>query len=153
MRTKFVLLQNLKDFLLYGFAYLLWLVNIVVCMAVVIQFRSTANVLWVALGLSRWTLGLIDQLSILIGGLTAFIYVMFLESYYRTSVTLKASQSTAGNPAPIQAQTPRPSRIAQWLTRAGVDILLRRFVITIAIPLGVLAACLLTVEIALRLLP
>lgn len=51
---------TLKDILLYVLAYLLWLVNVVVCVAAVIQFRSTVNVLWVALGGDRYSLGLVS---------------------------------------------------------------------------------------------
>jgi hypothetical protein len=75
-----------KGILLYVLAYLLWLVNVIVCVVAVVEFRLTVNVLWVMTGHSRWTLGLADQISILLGGLVAFVYVMFLESYYRHSV-------------------------------------------------------------------
>jgi hypothetical protein len=74
-----------KDILFYVLAYVLWLVNVVVCTVAVTEFRSTVNVLWVMTGHSRWTLGLADQLTILLGGLAAFVYVVFLESYYRHS--------------------------------------------------------------------
>ena len=75
-----------KDILFYVLAYVLWLVNVAVCTVAVMEFRSTVNVLWVMTGHSRWTLGLADQISILLGGLVAFVYVVFLESYYRHSV-------------------------------------------------------------------
>jgi hypothetical protein len=68
MKTNLAASPALQDFLLYLLAYLLWLANIVVCLAAILQLRSTVNVLWVALGRSRWTLGLADQLSLLLGG-------------------------------------------------------------------------------------
>ena len=77
---------TLQDILFYVLAYLLWLVSAAVCIVAVIELRLTVNVLWVLTGHSPWTLGLADQLSILLGGLVAFVYVVFLESYYRHSV-------------------------------------------------------------------
>ena len=76
----------LKDILLYVLAYLLWLVNIGVCIVAVIQFRSAVTILWIALGYDHWTLGLLGELIVLLGGLAACVYVVFLESYYRQSV-------------------------------------------------------------------
>ncbi len=77
---------TLTHVLFYVLAYLLWLVNFVVCIVALIEFRSAINAFWVMTGHSRYTLGLADQLSILLGGLVAFVYVVFLESYYRRSV-------------------------------------------------------------------
>jgi hypothetical protein len=86
VKTDTVPRTTLKGFLLYVLAYLLWLVNVVVCIVAVIEFRLTINVLWITTRHSRWTLGLANQLSLLLGDLAAFVYVVFLESYYRQSV-------------------------------------------------------------------
>ena len=75
-----------QDIPFYVLAYLLWLVNVVVCAVAVIEFRSTVNVFWIMTGHSRWTLGLATQLSLLLGGLAVLVYVVFLESYYRRGV-------------------------------------------------------------------
>jgi len=141
-----------KDILLYVLAYLLWLVTLALCLVVVIQLRSTVNVLWAALGGDRYSLGLVNQVSLLLGGLAAFVYVVFLESYYRESVTHRVAQPEAGGAVPTQAQTLRPSRISRWLTRVGLDVLLRRFAITIAIPLGLLVVFLMMNEVAWRVM-
>jgi hypothetical protein len=138
-----------KDFLLYILAYLLWLVNVVVCLAAVIQFRSAANVLWIALGYSRWTLGVVNQLSVLLGGLAACIYVVFLESYYRRSATRRV-QKPEGSDVSLQAQVLHQGRIAQWLTDPRLAVLLRRFAVTTAIPLSLVVASLVITEVALR---
>jgi hypothetical protein len=151
MKTNPIAPPALPDFLLYLLAYLLWLANIVVCLAAVLQLYSAVNVLWVALGRSRWTLGLANQLSLLVGGLVAFAYVMFVEGYYRQSVTHREKPSASGN-VPAQEHTLVQGRISQWLARAGLDVLLRRFAITTAIPLGVYVASLAAVEAAWRIL-
>ncbi len=103
----------------YVLAYLLWLLSVAASLAAVIQLRSTVNVLWVALGGSRWSLGLANQVSLLIGSLVAFVYVLYLEGYYRDAA------------------------------RRGAP-LLRRFALTIAVPLGVLLLALALGELALR---
>jgi len=123
-----------------------------VCLAAVLQFRSTLNVLWGVFGHSRYTLGLADQLSVMLGGLVAFAYVMFVESYYRQSVTHWDQKPPADGDVPAQAYASPPGRISQWLTRAGLDVLLRRFAITTAIPLGVYIASVVAYEIAWRIM-
>ena len=149
MRTNPTAPPARQDFLLYLLAYLLWLVNIVVCLAAVLQFRSTLNVLWGVFGHSRYTLGLADQLSLLVGGLAVFAYVVFVESYYRQSVTHR-DQEPPGGKAATQA---RPQgRFSQWLTQSGLAVLLRRFAITTAIPLGVYIASVVAYEIAWRIM-
>ncbi len=145
MKTSTAPLLALKDILRYVLAYLLWLVNAVVCAAAVIQVRSTINVLWVALGGDRYALGLINQLSLILGGLAALIYVMFLESYYRSGIA-------HGGEKPQAAYTPEPpsGRIARWLDMVGLRVLLRRFAITTAVPLAVVIVLLAIVEVVLR---
>ena len=149
MKTNTASPLALKDIPLYVLAYLLWLVSVVVCVAAVIQFRSAANVLWIALGHSYWTLGLVDQLSLLLGGLAACIYVVFLESYYRRSVTRRV-QKPEGGDVSMQAQVPHQGRIAQRPTDPRLAVLLRRFAMTTAIPLGLVVVSLVMVEVALR---
>lgn len=139
MSSHSALSPRVKDVLLHGLVYLLWLVNALVCVLAVIQLRSTVNVLWVALGGDRYSLGLVNQLCLLIGGFIAFVYVIFLEGHYRASIT------------PSRA-TPAPARWTQCLTDWGVDVLLRRFVLTTAIPLGIWLASLAVLEIAIRIL-
>ncbi len=150
MSVKPASAPTLKRTLLYVLAYLLWLVSIAVCMVAVIQLRATANALWAALGGDRYSLGVVNQVSLLLGGLAALIYVMYLESYYREGVTHRAPLPEASSGAPIPGPMMRQGRISQWLTRAGLDVILRRFAITIAIPLGVFVLSLALLEVALR---
>ena len=150
MKTNTASPLALKDVLLYVLAYLLWLVNIVVCVAAVIQIRSTVNVLWVALRGNRYALGLVNQLSLLLGGLAAFIYVMFLEGYYRSNITRGGQKPEAGNDAAAHMPAPPSGRILQWLDTAGLRVLLRRFAITTAVPLTLVVVSLVMVEVVLR---
>jgi hypothetical protein len=100
-------------------AYLLWLVSVAACVAAVLQLRSAVNALWAALGGNRYSLGLANQVSLLLAGFAAFVYVIFLEGYYREAA------------------------------RRGTS-LLRRFGVTMAVPVGVILLSLVGVEVALR---
>jgi hypothetical protein len=150
MKTELAPPLTLKGILLYILAYLLWLVSIAVCVVAVMQLRSTVNVLWVAFGGDSHSLGLANQVSLLLGGFAAFVYVVFLEGYYRESVKSRATLPEASNVVPAQGPTLRSGRPSRWLTRVGLDVLLRRFAITIAIPLGVFVLSLALLEVALR---
>ncbi|MBI5302678.1 MAG: hypothetical protein HY868_11115 [Chloroflexi bacterium] len=146
MKTEINSSPMWKDIALFFLAYLLWLMNIVVCMVALLQFRSAVNALWPVFGGDRYALGLVNQLSILLGGLAAFVYVMFLESVYRTSVTHRDEKSAA------QALAQPQTRRAPSLTDSRLVILLKKFAITTAIPLAAWLASLGGLEIALRAL-
>jgi len=133
-----------------AFAYLLWLVSVAVCAVAVIQLSSTLNMLWVLLGHDRHSASAVYQVSLLVGGLAALVYALFLEGYYRESVTRKTPSPEAGGAAP---ETPvRSGRLSRWLTRVGLDVLLRRCAITLAIPIGVAVLSRALLEVALRVL-
>ncbi len=136
--------RKLRDVLLYMVAYVLLLITTAVCVAAVLELRSTVNVLWVMTGHSRYTLSLVDQLSLLLGGLVAFAYIVFLETYYRASVTQRGDSDLRTASELSRVARPR-GRVAQWLVDAGLDVLSRRFAWTMAVPAGVLI-----VSLALR---
>jgi len=127
---------TLHDILLYTLAYALLLITMVVCLAAVLEFRLSINVLWAVMRRSPYTLGLADQLSLLVGGLLAFVYTVFLEGYYRNGVTQRGDKDLHKSESG-RAARPR-GRVAQWLMDARLDVLLRRFAWTVAIPGGVL---------------
>ena len=148
MKTDFVPSTNLKSILLHGVTYLLWFVNTLVCVATVIQFQSFVVALWIAIGGDRYTLSLVNQVCLLLGGFVAFVYVMSLEGYYHESITRRDHRLEPSTVLTTQQQT----RFIQRLNDSGLGLLLQRFVITTAIPIGVLVACLVALEIALRIL-
>jgi hypothetical protein len=135
---------TLHDVLLYLLAYALLLITAAVSVAAVLEFRSTLNVLWAVTGRSRYTLGLADQLALLVGGLAAFVYMVFLETYYRHGVAQHSEKN-------VRVAQPR-GRVAQWLIDAGLAALLRRFAGTAAIPGGVLIVSLVLRPILFSLL-
>ena len=134
---------RLYDILLHVLAYVLLLVTMVVCLAAVLEFRLSINVLWAVMRRSPYTLGLADQISLLVGGLLAFVYTVFLEGYYRNGVTQRGDKDKSGRPR---------GRAAHWLAAAGLEVLLRRFAWTVAIPAGVLIISLALRPMAFNLL-
>lgn len=72
-----------KGALLHVLVYLVWLASIAACVAALFQLQSAVNLLGAALGVNRYTLRLVNQVTLLLGGLAAFVYVVFLEGYYR----------------------------------------------------------------------
>ncbi len=75
-----------QQVLFYITAYLLWLVNVVVCVVALLEFRSIVNMFWLMSGRSVEVLGVANQVIVLLGGLVVLVYVFFLESYYRRCV-------------------------------------------------------------------
>jgi hypothetical protein len=152
MKTEIPASLNLRQALLYVLAYAFWLVATAACVMAIIQLRSTVNVLWVILGGDRYSLSLVNQVILLLGGFAAFVYVMLLESHYRESITPGKQRPAARDDNSEQASASRQGRLPRWLTGGGLDVLLRRFALTTAVPLGVVALSLVTLEVAVRAL-
>jgi hypothetical protein len=112
--------------LLHILAYLLWLVSIAACVVAFVELTSAITAVSAVYTGNTNAVRLIGQVSLLVFGLAAFIYVVFLQGYYAGSV----KENTA--------------------LREGVQVLLRRFAITIAIPLTVLVLALVALEVTLR---
>jgi hypothetical protein len=134
MKTKIAISPDLEDILLEGFGYLLWLVNILVCVAALFQIGSIVNTLWIMFGGDRYTLTLVNQVWLLLGGFIAFVYVMVLYGDYRECArrVRQPVKASAALGTPILD----PGRPASRPTESRVVALLRRFAVTTAIPLG-----------------
>lgn len=131
-------------------AYLLWLVSVAACVVAAIQLRAAIAALWAAFGGDCYTIDLVSQVGLLVASLAAFTYAIFLEGYYRKSVPTRAEPSEVSSAPSAQTLTPHRSSLLRWLTGTGLAVLLRRFAITIAIPLGATVLSLGLLEIALR---
>jgi len=132
-KTNFDRANSPKDILLYVAAYLLWFVNILVCTEAIIQTLSLVDLLWVVFKGDRYMLSLVNQVTLLVGGFIAFIYVMSLEHTYRTCVDHEDERR------PIRAQR--------------LHTLVRYFARTTAIPLGIIIAVFGVLAVAVRILP
>ena len=133
MKTNFDRATSPKDILLYAAAYLLWFVNILVCTEAVIQFLSLVDLLWIIFQGDRYALSLVNQVTLLAGGLIAFVYVMSLEHTYRACVD---HEEQGAHTREQQLRT-----------------LLRYFARTTAIPLGVVIAVIVMLAVVVRILP
>ena len=151
MKTRIALSPDLEDTLLEGLAYLLWLVNILVCVAVVIQIGSIVNAVWIVFGGDRYSLSLFNQVYWLLGGLIAFVYVMVLYGNYGECA--KRVRRPLEGHAPLREPVLRRGRFAGWLSDGRVVALWRRFVITTAIPLGLYISFRILATVALNTLP
>ncbi len=129
-----------KNVLLSAIVYLLWFIVALISVAVVVQFQSTVVALWIGFGGDRYTLSFLNQVCILVGGLGAFIYVVFIEGYLRASI----SQSKK----PVAHQNLLVRRLTNW----GIYFLLKRFIIAIAIPSSLIVICFVVLEIGLSIL-
>lgn len=149
MKTNTVFSPDLVDILLEGFAYLLWLVNTLVCVVVVLQMQSMVNALWVVIGGDRYSLSLVNQVFLLLGGFITFVYVMILLGGYRESA--KRVRRPVKDGAALRAPDLRHGRLAGWLADSRVIALLRRFAVATAIPIGVFILSLLVAQVALSI--
>ncbi len=121
---------------LYVLAYALWIVTILMTVQAVLQVRMAANAVSAAGGIDRYTLSLIDQVCLLIGGFIGFVYVMYIEHLYRDGVTLRIQGHGPDGPASPPLPLPKGG-VMRLLATWNVDILLERFALTFAIPLAV----------------
>lgn len=141
--------SGLKRLALYALAYLLWLLVVAACIVAVVQFRSAMNVLWPALGGNSYSLGLVNQVTLLLGGLLAFGYVVLLESSLREAVARGLGQDSG-----LARLSPEAMRnpLTPWLRSYGCDLLLWRFGQAIGVPLVVIVLSFVLLEIGLRAL-
>jgi hypothetical protein len=149
MKTKIALSPDLEDTLLEGLAYLLWLVNILVCVAAVLQIGSIVNALWIVFGGDRYSLSLVNQVYWLLGGFIAFVYVMVLYGNYgecAKRVRRPGKKDTASQPPVLDR-----GRLAGWSIDSRVITLLQHFTVTTAIPIGTFIVSRVATQIALNI--
>ncbi len=149
MKTDIAAQRTPRGIALYVLAYVFWLLTLLMCLAAVLQIRVAVNAVCVAAGVDHYALGVIDQVCLLLVGLVAFVYAIYLEHYYRESVTLRITPPRPGGDSLAAARMVPKGRVWQWLARLGLDILLRRFAVTFAIPLCLFLLALVVLQIAL----
>jgi hypothetical protein len=137
MKPKF----TFRDALGYLLGYWFWILGAALSMLALFVIRNTINVLWPALGGSRWVLRAIDRFSLVFLGLVWLVYSIFTEHFLRSAITevrerrLKARVNPSPNPPP----EPK-SALMRHLRKVGLDILARRVLYVIGIPVLILAA-------------
>ena len=132
-KTNFDRATSPKDILLYAVAYLLWFVNILVCVEAIIQSLALIDLFWAVTRSDRYALSLVNQAFLLVGGFIAFVYVMSLEHNYRACVDHEETDAPARN--------------------GRLRILLRYFARTTAIPLTICLVALAVLWVSVRIFP
>jgi hypothetical protein len=140
---------NARDVLRYVIAYVFWLLAGLIGLLVLFVARAALNALWPAMGFSRWLLRSFDQFSLVLMGLLWLVYVIFCEDYYRTSITkVRIRRMKAEINATVRAENARESKLTKALARLGLDVLARRLVPTLGIPLILLVLAYLVYRIS-----
>jgi len=157
VRPKF----TFRDLLGYLLAYWFWILGAAVALLALVMIRQMLNVGWPALGetiikLNRawrempdalmqmadrtdWTIRAIDRFALVFLGLIWLVYSIFAEQFFRMAITdvrlrrLKARVDPSPNPPP----EPKTA-IMRHLKKIGLDILARRVLYAIGIPILVL---------------
>ena len=131
MRPKF----TFRDLLGYLLAYWFWVLGAAVAMVALFVIRQMLNVMWPALGGSRWVLRAVDRFTLVFLGLVWLVYSIFMEQFLRMAITevrerrLKARVNPSPNPPP----EPKTA-LMKHLRQIGLDILARRVMYAIGLP-------------------
>ncbi len=133
---------SVRDILRYVLAYVLWVITMAVGMLGILQLRNAINILWPALGGSRWTLRAVDRFGFVLLSLGWLIFAILTEYHYRTSVNATRRRRT----------TTVPVGGGGRLRRLGLDLLLPRFARDMILPVGVLVLAYVTQKVAFALL-
>jgi hypothetical protein len=120
----------------YALAYLCWFCTAAIGMLAVFHTRDMINVIWPVLGGNRWVLRAVDRFALLFIGLIWLVYVIFIEQYYRSSITVVRDRRFKARIAPSARPIPPPQgRMMKMLWKLGLDVLASRFVPTFFFPL------------------
>ncbi len=148
MNTNTIAGRSLREIALYALAYLLWLATTLASIVAVLEIRLAVNTVCVLGRVDTYTLGVINQVCLLLVGFIAFVYVIYLEHYYREGVRLRC-KPRPDESASLARVVPK-GRVWEWLAGLGIDILARRFVWSFAIPLFLFFLSSTIVEMTLR---
>jgi hypothetical protein len=127
------------DLVGYLLAYMCWIATAAVSLATMLFARNALNVIWPILHGNRWLLRAIDRFGLVFLGLVWLVYVIFVEQYYRTSITDVRNRRYRYHIEPTRKHMPAPdNKLLAFLNRLGLDVLGRRFVISFGVPLIIL---------------
>jgi hypothetical protein len=110
-------------------------------MVAVFVIRQMINVMWPALGGSRWVLRAVDRFSLVFLGLVWLVYSIFTEQFFRTAITDVRLRRLKDRVDPSPNPPPEPKiALMKHLRKIGLDLLARRVVSAIGIPTLILGA-------------
>lgn len=127
---------TIGDVIDYLLAYLLWLVIAAVSMVAMLFIRNALNAVWPVISDNRWLLRPIDRFGLVFMGLVWLVFVIFVEQYYRLAITDARYRRLRLRTRAKASDTALPRNpVIKFLRRLGLDILVRRFVPTLVVPL------------------
>ena len=129
--------MTLGDVLRYVLAYICWALSALLGFLTFWEMRSAINVLWPVFGGNRWAMGAIDRLALLFLGLVLLVYILAAEHLYRSSISIaRETRSRAELGLPVPPSRARENRGLQRLREWGLDVLARRLVPLVGVPLA-----------------
>ncbi len=145
------------DVFSYALAYLCWLLAAALSMLALFMVRTALNIAWPVMvgteATNRWALRAIDRFGLVFMGLVWLVYVIFVEQYYRSSITEARTRRYKEQTRLTPRAEPTPEyRVMRFSRRIGLDILARRLVLTMGIPLAVLGVSYLVYQLSFVLL-
>lgn len=137
----------------YLLAYTCWLLVAAVGLVALLQTRTTFNVLWPVLGGSKWTLRAIDRFGLLLLGLAWLVYVIFIEQHFRTAITVTRERRHRARTHPDARAIPlAEGRLMRAFQRIGLDVLVKRVVVALLLPLALFMVTYLLQQLGFALL-
>ena len=131
---------TLRDLVGYAIVYMFWLLAALLALGAVFLLRAALNALWPAMGWGRWLLRAVDRFGLVLLGLLWLVYVIFCEHHLRSGITEARIRRLRAElkPAP-PVQDTYGNRFMAFLRRIDLDLLARRLIFTLSIPLIALA--------------
>ena len=127
---------TLRDLLGYAIAYMFWLLVALLALGAVFMLRAALNVFWPAMEWNRWLLRAVDRFGLVILGLLWLVYVIFCEHQLRSSITeVRNRRMQAKMQSKVQVEGADGNRFVKALRRLNLDVLARRLLPTLSIPL------------------
>jgi hypothetical protein len=125
-----------RDVLGYVIAYVFWLLAALLAMGAIFMLRAALNAFWPAMKWNRWLLRPVDRFGLMFMGLLWLVYVIFCEHHFRSSITeVRNRRMQAHMHSQPQAAGAGGSRVMKALRRLDLDVLARRLLPTLSIPL------------------
>jgi hypothetical protein len=130
---------TIQDLFGYAIAYGIWVVVAAIGMFAILQLRNALQLMWPVISDNRWLLRPVDRFGLVFMGLVWLVYVIFVEQYYRSAITMvrmRRLRARIGSPRTLD-KAPQ-NRVLRALRRVGLDILAQRLLPTIGAPVAVL---------------
>lgn len=145
---------TVRNVLGYVLGYLLWLVAVSMGMLAMFEARNALNAIWPTLGTGirwTWTLRAVDRFGLVFLGLVWLVYAIFCEQHYRSAITAVRIREFRGRKAPA-LESGQARWAARQLVRLGLDVLVPRFLVTIAPPVALWLVSFLVKQLAFWLM-